>query len=59
MLQDKVLSDPCDKVILEGSLDQLMEKVPRKKLVDVCSRKVVREWLDYLVSISWLSKRTR
>jgi len=45
MCYDKVLPDPCNKVVFEGAFDQLMENIRGQEFVNVCSRKVIGEWL--------------
>jgi hypothetical protein len=45
MSQNKIFLNPGNKVIFEGAFDDLMEKVWREELMDVCTRKVVRERL--------------
>ena len=47
----KVLFDPCDKMVLICSLDDLMEEVWCKKFVDICSGKGGCKWLGLVVSI--------
>ena len=42
-----VVLDPCNEVVLERAFHELVQDVGRKKLVDVSSRKVVRERLSY------------
>lgn len=45
MLVLKVLADPVDEVVLEYTLDELMEEVRSYQLVDVCTRKVLSKGL--------------
>jgi len=45
MCYDKVLPDPCNKVVFEGAFDQLMENIRGQEFVNVCSRKIIGEWL--------------
>lgn len=42
---NKILSDPRHEVVLEGSFDQLMEKIGGQEFMDICSRKMICEWL--------------
>jgi hypothetical protein len=32
-------------VVLEGTLDQLMQEVGRQELMDICSGEIAGEWL--------------
>lgn len=45
MNTDEVLLHPSDKVVFEPTLDDLVEDVERDYLVDVGTRKVIREGL--------------
>lgn len=45
MNKDKVVRYPCYKVVHEGAFDGLMERVGRKELVDVRTRKLMSEGL--------------
>lgn len=49
MLVAQVVINPCDKVIFECPLDQLMKKVGCDELVNVGSWKVIRERLDVVL----------
>jgi hypothetical protein len=41
----QIIFNPLDEVIFKCALDKLMEKVGRKKFVNVRSREPHREWL--------------
>jgi hypothetical protein len=43
--QEEIALNPHNKVVFEGAFDDLMEKIRREELVDVCMRKVVGEGL--------------
>jgi hypothetical protein len=45
-----VVLDPFDKVVLEGTLDDLMEDIRGDQLVDVGPRESIGEWLNLSVS---------
>ena len=45
MLVLKVLADPVNEVVLEYTLDELMEEVQSYQLVDVRTRKVLSKGL--------------
>lgn len=42
----EILPDPRNKMVLEGTLDELVEKVGGNKLVNVCPREVICERLE-------------
>jgi len=46
VLKFQILIDPCDNVVLECSLNQLMKKIRCNKFVDVSTRKVRSERLS-------------
>ena len=41
----KVLTGPLDEMVLEHTLDNLVEDIRGDQLVDVCAREVICEWL--------------
>jgi len=45
MSQEEIALNPRNKVVFEGAFDDLMEKIGREELMDVCTRKVVGEGL--------------
>jgi hypothetical protein len=45
MFFDEVLPNPFNEVVFEGAFDQLMENIRGQELVNVCSWKIVGEWL--------------
>jgi hypothetical protein len=45
MFSDEVLPNPCNEVVFEGAFDQLMENIGGQEFVNVCSWKIVGEWL--------------
>lgn len=47
-----IFLNPRDKVVFEGSLDNLMKQIWRKELTNICSGKVRREWLEIMKSMS-------
>jgi len=57
MLGSEIVFDPCDQVILKGSLDKLMQKIWREQLMDVRTRKVLCKWLKTSV-INYRCMRT-
>ena len=42
----EILLYPCDKMILECSFDELMEKIRGEHFVDVSPREMKGEWLN-------------
>lgn len=50
MLLLESLLDPCDKMVLESAFNQLVKDIRRDQLMDVRSRKVVRERLGMTVN---------
>lgn len=46
MRSNQVILDPGNEVIFECALDHLMEKIGRNEFMNVCSRKIVGEWLS-------------
>lgn len=48
MKADKPLLHPCDNMVFESPLDDLMEKVGRDHFVYVSFREMCRECLDML-----------
>jgi hypothetical protein len=42
---NEVLFDPHNEVVLEGTFNQLMENIGGQKFVNVCSQKIICEWL--------------
>lgn len=50
--QLNVLDYPLDEVVLERSLDELMQEIRRQEFMDVCPREVVCEWLPEHVRLS-------
>jgi hypothetical protein len=45
MFSDKVLPNPCNKVVFEGAFDQLMENIGGQEFMNVCSWELMGEWL--------------
>ena len=45
MFMHKVLAHPINKVILENTLDKLVEEVRGYQLVDIHTREMFSEWL--------------
>ena len=41
----QVIFNPSDEVIFERALDELVEDIWCKDLMDICTRKVISEWL--------------
>ena len=54
-----VLRDPVDEVILEGPLDQLVEQVGGKQLVDVGTGEIVGERLVMMRASACETERRR
>lgn len=48
----EIIFDPGNKMILERSLDCLVEKIWGEEFVDICSWEVGREWLVSMVSVN-------
>lgn len=45
----QVLPNPVDEVVLEGSLDKLMQQIWREQLMYICTRKFTSERLEDII----------
>lgn len=45
MLSYEILTNPCNQMIFECSLDHLVEDVARKELMDIGTREIICKWL--------------
>jgi hypothetical protein len=49
MCKYKIFLHPCDEMIFKWPFNNLMKEVRRDELVDICTWKIIHEWLQKIV----------